>query len=135
MRQQQEKAKDAAAKMATAAFKTNAAQGLKARGDASKKESKVVFADLVELPRSVSEAGPSVQPESPKDRIVRPSRRHSNPPAGLPPAVSDASLTPGLTSSRRTSKPPAGLPPAVSDASLTPGGGFTSANKSSSEFI
>ena len=82
-----------------------------------------------------SEAGPSVQPASPKDTVVRPSRRRSNPPAGLPPAVSDASLTPGLTSSRRTSKPPAGLPPGVSDASLTPGGGFTSANKSSSEFI
>ncbi len=134
LRQQQEKAKASSVKMGRAAFKANAAQALKARVDASKMDSKVAFADLVQLPRSDSEAGPSVQPASPKDTVVRPSRRHSNPPAGLPPAVSAASLAPGLTSSRRTSKPPAGLPPAVSDASLSDASltpGLTSSRRTS----
>ena len=64
-KQQQESIKASAAKTGKAAFKANAAQALKARGDASKKESKVTFSDLTkELPRHDSEAGPSVQPQS-----------------------------------------------------------------------
>ena len=64
-RQQQESIKASSAKMGKAAFKANAAQALKARGDASKKKSKVTFSDLTkELPRHDSEAGPSVQPQS-----------------------------------------------------------------------
>ena len=64
-KEQQDKAKASSGQMVKAAFKANAAQSLKSRGDASKKESKVTFSDLTkELPRHDSEAGPSVQPQS-----------------------------------------------------------------------
>ena len=66
LREQQEKIKASSGQMVKAAFKANAAQSLKSRGDASKKESKVTFTDLAqELPPRDSEAGPSVHPEGP----------------------------------------------------------------------
>ena len=65
LKEQQEKVTASSVQMTKAAFKANAAQGLKSRGDATKKESKVTFSDLTkELPRHDSEAGPSVQPQS-----------------------------------------------------------------------
>ena len=65
LREQQEKIKASSGQMVKAAFKANAAQGLKSRGDASK-ESKVTFTDLAqELPPRDSEAGSNVLPEGP----------------------------------------------------------------------
>ena len=107
LKEQQEKVTASSVQMTKAAFKANAAQGLKSRGDTSKKESKVTFTDLAqELPHQDSEVGPSVQPQEATTTLPADGMPHLNkgkqeeqrkPPPGLPPALK---------------KPPTGMPPA-----------------------